>query len=96
MCIRDRLPAADRAVSLDRACELVMRIIAPSVATLAANKYTKVDPVVRKVALMTNFLDLLRQATGMKLGRAEASGGDWHEILDWDSAIGIPKNTVQH
>jgi hypothetical protein len=59
-------PAANRAASLDRACALVKLIIAPSITTPAANKYTKVDPVVRKVALMTNFLGLMRRAIATK------------------------------
>ena len=33
---------------------LVKRIISPAIAPPALNKFTKVDPVIRKVALMTH------------------------------------------
>ena len=88
---------ADRAVSLDRASALIKCILAPSITTPAANKYTKVDPVVRKVALMTNFLGLLRRAVAKKLGRRDASGDvDDSEVLDWEAAIGMPRDPMQH
>ena len=89
--------AADRSVSLDKACTLAKRIISPSITEPAANKYTKVDPVVRKVALMTNFLGIMRRAVAKRLGRRDASGDvDDAEVVDVDAAIGIPRDPMQH
>ena len=50
------LACADRSLALQKAFGLVTRVVAPSISTPAANKYTKVDPVVRKLALLTIFL----------------------------------------
>jgi len=61
------MPAADRAASVKRAFGLVKRFVVPCISEPAANKYTKVDPVVRKLALATNFFGhLLRRAFARK------------------------------
>ena len=44
------LACADRSLALEKGCRLVKRVVAPSISTPAANKYTKVDPVLRKIA----------------------------------------------
>ena len=91
------LACADRSLTLDKATGLVKRVIAPSISTPAANKYTKVDPVVRKVALLTNFFGMLRRMVAQKLGRrVENEDGDGFAGVDDDTVIGIPANEKDH
>ena len=91
------LACADRSLALQKACGLVTRVAAPSISTPAANKYTKVDPVVRKIALLTNFFGILRRMVGQKLGRrVENEDGDGFAGVDDDTVIGIPANEKDH
>ena len=88
---------ADRVVSLGRACELIKLVLSPSISTPAANRYTKVDPVVRKVALITNFAGLMRRALASKLQKASTlSEADSAAFDDPDAVIGIPKDAMKH
>ena len=76
---------------------MVKRVVAPSISTPAANKYTKVDPVVRKVALLTIFFGIFRRMVGQKLGRRVEDGDEdgYFAGVDDDTVIGIPKNEKQ-
>ena len=72
---------------------LVKRIISPAIAPPALNKYTKVDPAIRKVALMTHFLGLLKQGVAWKLGKKpEDAASDVSE----NAVVGAPTNETQH
>ena len=90
------LACADRSLTLDKAQGLTKRVVAPSISTPAANKYTKVDPVVRKVALLTNFFGLMRRMVAQKLGRRVEEDGDGFAGVDDDAVIGVPKNEKDH
>ena len=48
---------------------LTKRIISPAIAPPALDKYTKVDPVVRKVALIIHFFVCLKQGVAWGLGK---------------------------
>ena len=72
---------------------LVKRIISPAIAPPALNKYTKVDPAIRKVALMTHFGGLLKQGVAWKLGKKpEDAASDVSE----NAVVGAPTNETQH
>ena len=89
------VPAADRGRSVERAFGLVKRFVNPCVSEPAANKYTKVDPVMRKLALAANFFGLLRRAFARKFkeeGNVEAD----HSDISVDAAIGAPTNATSH
>ena len=60
------VPAADRGASVERAYGLVKRFVNPCMSEPAANKHTKVDPVMRELALAANFFGLLRRAFARK------------------------------
>ena len=82
---------------MEKACRLVKRIIAPSISTLAVNKYTKVEPVVRKVALLTNFFGIMKRVVAKKLCRRVVDRDeDGFAGVDYDAVIGIPKNEKEH
>ena len=85
------------------AFRLLKAIVAPPVSTPAVNKYTKVDPVMRKVALMVSCYGLLRRVVAKKLGREAPREQDVQdtqvdltssELLD--SVVGIPKDPRRH
>ena len=86
--------------SVQKAFTLLKAIVAPPISTPAVNKYTKVDPVVRKVSLMVSCFGLMRRIVAKKLGVAApldpASGqGTEFEVSATDmldSVIGIPKD----
>lgn len=80
---------------MERAFGLVKRFVCPCVSEPAANKYTKVDPVIRKLALATNFFGLLRRAFARKFkeeGKAQADESD----ISVDAAIGAPTDATRH
>ena len=84
-------------MTLRRGLELVKIILSPSISTPAANKYTKVDPVVRKVALITNFAALMHRALASKLKKQTALSEEEPAVFDDpDAVIGIPKDAMQH
>ena len=80
---------------MERAFGLVKRFVNPCVSEPAANKYTKVDPVMRKLALAANLFGLLRRAFARKFkeeGNVEADRSD----ISVDDAIGAPTNMASH
>ena len=92
-----------RSDSVLTAFRLLKAIVAPPVSTPAVNKYTKVDPVMRKVALMVSCYGLLRRVVAKKLGREAPREQDVQdtqvdltssELLD--SVVGIPKDPRRH
>ena len=86
---------ADRAASVDKAFGLVKRFVTPCISEPAANKYTKVDPVIRKLALATNFFGLLRRAFARKFKDTEQDESDRSDI-SVDAAIGVPRDANRH
>ena len=85
--------------SVQKAFTLLKGIVAPPISTPAVNKYTKVDPVMRKITLMVSCFGLLRRMVAKKLGIAaplEPASGQGTEFelsaTDMmDSVIGIPQ-----
>ena len=90
------MPAADRATSVERAFGLVKRFVAPCVTEPAANKYTKVDPVMRKLALATNFFGLLRRAFARHFQDSGAKTESENSDFSVDAAIGAPRDQTRH
>ena len=74
---------------------MVKRFVAPCLSEPAANKYTKVDPVIRKVALAGNFFNLLRRAFGRKF-KDEAKSESDRSDFSVDAAIGAPSDATRH
>ena len=84
-------PCANRAESVKRAQDLASMLFMPTISEPAANKYTKIDPCIKHVALVTWTFGLLRKAIGLKLGKKDTGPAvDVPEQVDADSAIGIP------
>ena len=92
---------------MDRAKALAAKIFMPPISEPAANKYTKVDPCVRSVVLITWTFGLLRKALGVKLkkdcekdpGLAAVVPGPGNaavipDPVDTDGAIGIPRDMI--
>jgi len=89
------LPAANRAKSLERANEFVKLIFLPPITEPAQNKYTKTDPCIRSVALVTWTFGLLRKAIGRKLFQNEEATGP-ADVVEADGAIGVPRDEYQY
>ena len=62
----------DRDVSVRKARELVRKVILRRVAQPAKNKWTKLDPAFRQVALLVHFFSLVQSALEAKVGMAYA------------------------
>ena len=78
---------ADREISVRRAVELARFVVIPAMTLPAMNKYTKVDPVVRKVCLMAPFRGLFRKVLALKVGPVpEHSASD--SGVSGDAAVG--------
>ena len=88
-------PASDRARSVRKSFDLVKHFVTPCISEPAANKYMKVNPVMRKLAFMTNFHNLLRKAIGLKLG-VTAAVSDAESDISVDDAVVVPTNTTAH
>ena len=86
------IAVADRSASVARAFGLVKRFVAPCISEPAANKYTKVDPVMRSIALAANFFGLLRRAVARQFGDDGGSQSD----ISVDAAIGAPSDATRH
>lgn len=65
----------NRADCVRKGCELVMQVIAPHITRPAANRYTKVFPVVCRIALMLSFFSLMKKAFRIVL-RSNAGDSD--------------------
>ena len=89
------MPAADRTASVHKAFGLVKRCVAPCISEPSANKYTKVDPVMRKLAIATNFYGLLREAFARKF-KETADTESERSDFSVDAAIGEPKDQIKH
>ena len=70
----------------------------PPVCEPAANKYTKVDPCVRGILIISWTFGLLRKAIGATIGKDEeaAPGVGIPEHVDVDGAIGVPRDHTAH
>ena len=91
-------PCANKTKSIQRAQDLAAKIFMPPISEPAANKYTKVDPCVRSVVLITWCFGLLRKALGEKLRKEDTTGQADAEayVVDTDGAIGIPRDTMEY
>ena len=88
-------PKANKARSLARAKELVKFIFMPPVTEPAANKYTKTDPCVRAICLITWTFGLLRKAIGQMLRKKGECAGP-ADVVEADGAIGVPRDTYAY
>ena len=89
-------PAANKAKSIAKAKDLVKFIFMPPISEPAANKYTKTDPCVRTVCLVTWTFGLLRKSIARMLRKDENYTGPADGIVDTDGAIGIPRDTYEY
>ena len=83
---------ANRNESIKKAHVLVRRLVVPCISEPAANKYTKVDPVIRKLAIACNFFGLLRRAFARKF----KENGDSESEISSDAALGAPRDANRH
>ena len=74
-------PCADKAKSVQRAQQFASTIFLPPISEPAANKYTKIDPCVKSIALMTWTFGLLRKAVGITLGKKDTGSAADENIL---------------
>ena len=80
-----------------RGQKLAKLIVSPSITPPAMNKYTKVDPVVRQLCLLSNFFGLFRRALSGKVGSGKRGGdGDNESDMSQDACVGAPRDEVRH
>jgi hypothetical protein len=86
----------DRAASIQKGADFIMGVIIPYISRPAANRYTKIDPVVRAIALMLNFYTVFKKAI-RKLLQGRADNSDDDQVLRDDNAlVGAPVDVILH
>ena len=88
---------ANAAKSIERAKTLAAKLFMPPLCEPAANKYTKVDPCLKSVALITWTFGLLRKAIGARLKKTARDDPGHAAVVvpdqvDIAGAIGIPRD----
>ena len=86
---------ANQTRSLERAKALIKFIFMPPVTEPSANKYTKTDPCVRAICLITWTFGLLRKAIGQMLRKKGECAGP-ADVVEADGAIGVPRDTYAY
>ena len=89
----------ERADAVAKAQRLSRRLLSPPVTEPSANKYTKMDPCVRSVALVSWFFSVIRKALAAKLRRDDKDGDAGSaavDLVDADGAIGVPRDPIAH
>ena len=86
----------DRDVSIRRGADLIMKVIFPRMSRPAANRYTKIFPVVLRVCLMMHFFAVMKKALQILL-RGRRGDSDDDAVLRHDNAvIGAPDDVIAH
>ena len=88
-------PCANKTESTARVTELVKFIFMPPISEPSANKYTKTDPCVRSVCLVTSTFGVLRKAISRMLWKVEESTGP-ADVVEPDGAIGVARDTYAY
>ena len=90
------LPAHDRATSVARGTALIMQVVFPRLELPAANRYTKIFPVVSSITLMLHFYKVMEKVLKLKLkGLGEISDDD--PVLQAPNAlVGAPDDAMLH
>ena len=96
-------PKANRAASVDRGLAVLRPFLTPAVGTPALNKYTKVDPTVRRTVLMSYLFGIMREAmlrlNGKKAsddGQAVSDQAVSDQALTEDALVGAPTDEQAH
>ena len=85
--------AANRPKSVQRAQELIRELLGRILTEPAANKWTSLTPVTKRVALLASVgNNLFRRAVGMRLGKSDTGSADGSFAVDIDGAIGVPQD----
>ena len=86
----------DRDVSIRRGTDLIMKVIFPRMSRPAANRYTKIFPVVLRICLMMHFYAVMHKALQILL-RGRRGDSDDDAVLRHDNAvIGAPDDVIAH
>ena len=90
------LACSDRVKSIDKGTDLIMKIILPRLTVPAANRYTKIFPVVTSICLMLHFFKILKKALGRLLQGVVFHSDDDQILQDADAVVGAPTNAIVH
>ena len=88
-------PCADRAKSVSRAVDLVMAVICPHMTKPAANRFTKVAPVVGSVCLKLNFFTVFKKAMRRLLANRSDNSDDEAVLHDVNAVVGAPVDAIR-
>jgi len=89
-------PCADRAVSIKKGTRLVLLVICPHMTRPAANRYTKVFPVVCRVTLQLHFYTLFKKVMRMLLRGTTDNSDDDRVLHDVNAMLGAPVDAIAH
>ncbi len=88
------LPCADREASVKRGTQLVMQIVCPHMSRPAANRYTKVFPVIGRICLQLHFFKLFKKAIRMLLKGQSDHSDDDSVLHDANAVLGAPVDAI--
>ena len=89
-------PCADRATSVQRGSKLIMTVVLPHISRPAANRYTKVFPVVCRGALILNFFTVFKKAIRRQLQNRHDNSDDERVLNNPDAVVGAPADAISH
>ena len=86
----------DRNMSIQRGADLIMDVIIPHLTRPAANRYTKVFPVICTITLMLHFNGVFKKAVRHNLKDERVNSDDEHVLQDADAMLGAPQDIMRH
>ena len=87
----------DRMEAVTKGTDLIMKVMLPRMTEPAANRYTKIFPVVLQITLALNFFTVVKRAV-LRLLRQNSDGSEDDEEVfqNPDAMVGRPPDSIKH
>ena len=89
-------PCADRTKSIQRAVKLIKSVVCPHLSRPAANRYTRVFPVVARICFMMLFYSVVKKALRRQLQGTLDDSGDEAVLHNVDAIVGAPPDEISY
>ena len=89
-------PCHDRSESVRVGQELIGQVVIRHLQRPAANRYTKIDPVVRCITLMLNFSGVFKKSMRRMLQNKTDNSDDDAVLINPNALIGVPADEIAH
>ena len=89
-------PCHDRTQAIRKGTSLIMKVIFPRLGEPAANRYTKIFPVVIRITLILNFYRVLRLALKTLVKGLTVESEDEAVLHDEAAVVGAPQEPMVH